>query len=163
MMADNLAYVLALEHSRTNSGQGEPRGKVFAFAHNSHLKCGPAQWQLGPDLLTWWPAGAHLTQTLGPRYAVIATGVGVSEPNGISHPEPGTLEARLAAAPGPIRFIPTREGNGLAPAAVTALPTRSASTRNPTYFAFTRQSLTDFDALAVLNSIAYNRGGPALR
>ena len=52
MMADNLAYIVARERGR---------GKVLAFAHNSHLQRGPARWQLGPDLLEWWPArsGCH--------------------------------------------------------------------------------------------------------
>ena len=51
MMADNLAYAVTRERGR---------GKVLAFAHNSHLKRGQAQWQLGPHALAWWPAGAHL-------------------------------------------------------------------------------------------------------
>ncbi|MDD1750739.1 MAG: erythromycin esterase family protein, partial [Methanothrix sp.] len=45
MMADNLAYVVSRERGR---------GKVLAFAHNSHLQRGKAEWQLGTDLLTWW-------------------------------------------------------------------------------------------------------------
>ena len=154
MMADNLAYMASRERGR---------GKVLAFAHNSHLKCGRAQWQLGPDLLIWWPAGAHLNEMFGPRYAVIGSAVGVSDANGIGPPEAGTLEARLTAAPGPARFIPTHKGQGLPPSEIAALPTRSGSTKNLSYFALTPQSLTDFDWLAVLNSTAYNRGGPPLQ
>jgi erythromycin esterase-like protein len=45
MMADNLAYAVSRERGR---------GKVLAFAHNSHLKRTKAEWQLGTDLLTWW-------------------------------------------------------------------------------------------------------------
>src|SRR5205814_9580343 len=126
------------------------RGKVLAFAHNSHLKCGEAQWQLGPDLLIWWPAGAHLHEMFGPRYAVMGSAVGVSEANGIGPPETGTLEARLTAAPGPARFIPTHRGQGLPTSAIDALPTRSGSTKNPTFFALTPQSFTDFDWFAIL-------------
>jgi len=52
LMADNLAYVAARERGQ---------GKVLVFAHNSHLKRGMSQWQLGSALNTWWPAGAHLS------------------------------------------------------------------------------------------------------
>jgi erythromycin esterase-like protein len=151
MMADNLAYIVSRERGR---------GKVLAFAHNCHLKRGKAAWQLGPDLLGWWPAGAHLQELLGPRYAVIGSAVGVSEANGIGPPEAGTLEARLTAAPGPARFIPTHHGHGLSASAIDALPTRSGSTQNASYFALTPQSLTEFDWLAVLDSTTYHRGGP---
>ncbi len=154
LMADNLAYMVSRERGR---------GKVLAFAHNSHLQRGKAQWQLGPDLLIWWPAGSHLNEMFGPRYAVIGSAVGVSDANGIGQPEAGTLEARLTAAPGPARFIPTHKGQGLPTSAIAALPTRSGSMKNPTYFALTPQSFTDFDWLAVLDSTAYNRGGPPLQ
>jgi erythromycin esterase-like protein len=154
LMADNLAYMVSRERGR---------GKVLAFAHNSHLKRGRAEWQIGPDLHRWWPAGSHLATMLGPRYAVIGSAVGVSEANGIGQPEAGTLEARLTAAPGPARFIPTHQGRGLPTAEIAALPTRSGSVKNPTYFALTPQSFTDFDWLGVVDSTAYQRGGPPLR
>jgi len=153
MMAENLAYLVARERGR---------GKVLAFAHNMHLQRGPARWQLGPHALAWWPAGAHLQVVLGPRYRVVGAALGASEANGLGRPEPGTLEARLTAAPGPARFIPTHQGQGLPAAEVAALPARSGSTRNHSYFALTPQSLTDFDGLAVLDSTAYTRGGPPL-
>ncbi|MFO0809942.1 MAG: erythromycin esterase family protein [Gemmataceae bacterium] len=153
MMADNLAYAVSRERGR---------GRVLAFAHNSHLKYGTAQWQLGPDLLTWWPAGSHLKEILGPRYAVIGSGIGISDANGIAAPEAGTLEARLTDSPGPARFIPTRRGQRLPAAEVAALPTRSGSVKNMTYFPLTPQSVTDFDGLAVLDSSVYSRGGPSL-
>ena len=127
------------------------RGKVLAFAHNSHLQLGKAQCQLGTYVLTWWPAGAQLQEMLGSRYAVIGTAVGVSDANGIGQPEAGTLEARLIA------------GHGLPSSEITALPTRSGSMKNPTYFPLTPQSFTDFDWLAVLNKTAYSRGGPPLQ
>jgi len=154
MMADNLAYLVSRERGR---------GNVLAFAHNSHLQRGKAQWQLGTDLLIWWPVGAHLNAMFGSRYAVIGSAVGVSDANGIGQPEAGTLEARLTAVPGPARFIPTHKGQGLPTSAIAALPTRSGSMKNPTYFALTSQSFTDFDWLAVLDSTAYNRGGPPLQ
>jgi hypothetical protein len=99
---------------------------------------------------------------LGPRYAVIGSALGVSEANGIGQPESGTLEAQLTAVPG-ARFIPTHKGQGLPTSAIAALPTRSGSMKNPTYFALTPQSFTDFDWLAVLDSTAYSRGGPPLQ
>ena len=144
MMADNLAYVLERERGR---------GRVLAFAHNAHLQRGSMQWQLGPGLQVWWPAGAHLTTMLGPRYAVIGTGVGTSPMYDLPPPEPGTLEAHLTAAPGPVRFVPTHQGQAFDAAALAALPTRSGSAKNPGYFPLTAKSLTDFDWLAVLDSI----------
>ncbi len=112
MMADNLSYILARE---------KDRGKVFAFAHNSHLKHGRTEWQLGTMLNGWWPVGAHLSARLGAGYAVIGSGAGVSEAHGIGLPESGTLEALLTAVPGPARCIPTHGGNGLL-ATVADLP-----------------------------------------
>ncbi|HKO24906.1 MAG TPA: erythromycin esterase family protein [Chloroflexota bacterium] len=154
LMSDNLAYIVARERGR---------GKVLAFAHNSHLQRGKAQMNAGTDVYTWWPAGSHLGEMFGPRYAVIGSAVGVSEANGIGRPEAGTLEARLTAVPGPARFIPTHKGQGLPTSAIAALPIRSGSMKNPTYFPLTPQSFTDFDWLVVLDSTAYNCGGPPLQ
>jgi erythromycin esterase-like protein len=150
-MADNLVYIVSHEP-----------GKVLAFAHNSHMKCGKAEWLWGTELNVWWPAGAHLHSLLGPRYAAIGSAVGVSDANGIGQPEAGTLEERLMAAPGSGRFIPTYKGQGLPTAAIAALPVRSGSARNLGYFPLTAQSLTDFDWLAVLDSTTYTRGWPPL-
>jgi hypothetical protein len=154
MMADNLEYIVTCERDR---------GKVLVFAHNSHLKLGKARWQLGPELLIWWPAGAHLNEIFGPSYAVIGSAVGVSDANGIGQPEAGTLEAQLTAVPGPVRFIPTRRSQGFPAEEIKELPTRSGSIKNPTYFSLTPQSLTDFDWLVILDSSAYARGGPLLQ
>jgi len=104
--------------------------------------------------LIWWPAGAHLNEMFGQRYAVFGSAVGVSDANGIGQPESGTLEARLTGMPGPARFIPTHRSQGLAASEIAALPVRSASTLNSTYFALTPQSFTDFDWLAVLDKTA---------
>jgi erythromycin esterase-like protein len=153
LMADNLAYIAAREHGR---------GRVFAFAHNAHLQRGRAELRFGADVCAWWPMGAHLNEMFGRRYAVIGSAVGVSEANGITSPEAGTLEARLTAAPGPARFIQTHRGEGLSAAAIAALPMRTGSTKNPSYCPLTGQSITDFDWLAVLDSTAYSRGGPPL-
>jgi erythromycin esterase len=152
-MADNLAYVVSRERRR---------GKVLAFAHNRHLQRGKAEWRFGTDVYAWWPAGSHLNEIFGSRYAVIGSAVGVSDANGIGQPEAGTLEALLTASPGPVRFIPTHKGQGLPNSAVAALPTRSGSRKNPTYFPLDPQSFTDFDGLAILDRVAYNRGGRPL-
>jgi erythromycin esterase-like protein len=148
LMADNVAYIVARERGR---------GKVLAFAHNAHLQRGKAQMPAGADVYTWWPAGAHLNEMFGPRYAVIGSAVGVSEANGIGLPEAGTLEARLTATPGPARFIPTHQGQGLPHAEIAALPMRAASLKNPSYITgLTPHSFTDFDWLAVLDSTTYS-------
>jgi erythromycin esterase-like protein len=152
-MADNLAYAVSRERGR---------GKVLAFAHNAHVQRGQIQNVWDGRLYSWWPAGAHLTEMFGPRYAVIGSAVGMSEANGIGQPEAGTLEARLTAVPGPALFIPTHQGHGLPPSDIVALPIRSRSSRNPTYFPLTPQSVTDFDWLAVVDTTAYTRGGPPL-
>ncbi len=143
MMADNLTYLVSRERGR---------GKVLAFAHNSHLKRGRAEWQLGPNHLAWWPAGSHLHQILGPRYAVIGSAVGACEANGIGQPEAGTLEARFTAQAGPVVFIPTHLGEGLPASEIESLPARSGNMKNPSYFPLTAQSFTDFDWLAVFRS-----------
>jgi erythromycin esterase-like protein len=153
LMADNLAYIVARERGR---------GKVLAFAHNSHLQGGKATLQLGNDVSIWWPVGAHLHEMLGSCYAVIGSAVGESLANGIGQPEPETLERHFTTLPGPIRFLPTHRGQGLPVSAIATLPIRSGSVKNPTYFALTSQRLIDFDWLVVLDSTAYSRGGPPL-
>lgn len=157
MMADNLAYIVARERDR---------GKVLAFAHNSHLGRGKAQLQFGVQfgagVYTWWPAGAHLNELFGPRYVVIGSAVGESPATGIGQPETGTLEGLLTAAPGPARFIPTHRGQGLPAEAIAALPTRSGSTKHPGYSPLTPRSFTDFDWLVVLDATTYSRGMPPL-
>lgn len=151
MMADNLAYIA-----------GRERGGVLAFAQNRHMQRGPVQWILGPNDIRWWPAGAHLRELLGSSYAVIGTGLGVSEENGIGEPAPGTLEARLSAAPGPLRFILTHQGQGLPQAEIAGLPTRVGSSKNFTYMPLDARSFSDFDGLIVLDSVRYSQGGPPL-
>jgi erythromycin esterase-like protein len=148
MMAENLAYIVSREQGR---------GNVLVFAHNSHLKRGKVQW--GNETLIWWPVGSHLHELFGRRYVVIGSAVGESLANGIGQPEAGTLEARFTSAPGPVRFIPTHQGQGLPASEIAALPTRSGSMKNPSYFALSPESFTDFDYLAVFDSTDYARGG----
>jgi len=129
MMAENLMYTIERE-----------RGKVFAFAHNSHLKRGIAEWQLGSHALRWWSAGAHMHHLLGNRYSMIGGGVGAGA-------EPNSLEAIIFSTAGPSRLIPTHLGAGLPVTKIARLQPRSASSMNPTYFPFTANSPTDFDWL----------------
>mgnify|MGYP000875205001 FL=1 len=153
IMADNIAYAVGRERGR---------GRVLVFAANGHVQRGQMRWQLGPHANVWWPAGAHLDAIFEAGYVVIGTGLGVSAENGIGQPEAGTLEARLMAAPGPARFVPTYRGAGLPTAEIDSLPVRSGSTKNSTYFPLTAQSLTDFDWLALLDEATYTPGGPPL-
>jgi hypothetical protein len=58
---------------------------------------------------------AHVTNKFvagrGPTsYEEIGTGIGVSDQKGIREPEASTLEARLIATPGPLRFTPLTRG-----------------------------------------------------
>ena len=140
MMADNAAYLLAREQARG--------GKLCLFAHNSHLQRGPAQWQLGPELNTWWPAGAHLAARLGAGYAVIGTALAAAPAQGVGPAEPGTLEAALASGPGPARLVPVPRDPALATA---PWPPRSRSASNSTYFPLPARALQDFDWLLVLS------------
>jgi erythromycin esterase-like protein len=153
MMADNLKQIVSRERGR---------GKVLVFAHNRHLQRGRAQWQLGPNNLLWWPAGAHLDEMFGPGWVVIGSGVGTSEENGIGQPEAGSLEARLTAAPGPVRFIPAHKGRAGSVPDTNGLAVRSGSQKNQTYFPLDGGSITDFDWLVVFDSVTYSRGGPVL-
>ena len=107
-------------------------------------------------------AGSHLKEILGERYAAIGSAVGVSDTNGIGRPEPGTLEALLTALPGPERFISTQWVQSLSDPESAALPVRSGSLKNPTYFPLTAKSLTDFDWLVALDGVRYSRGSPPL-
>src|SRR6266851_8402197 len=148
MMAENLAYIVSREQGR---------GNVLVFAHNSHLKRGKVQWQWGNETVSWWPVGSHLHELFGRRYAVIGSAVGESPANGIGQPEAGTLETRFTSAPGPVRFIPTHQGQGLPTEEIAALPIRSGSKKNRSYMEpLGAQSFTDFDWFAVLDTTAYN-------
>ena len=154
IMADNLEHVLALERGR---------GKVLVFAASGHLKRGMMEWHLPPEpgVKRWWPAGAHVTQSLGRRYAVVGMALGVSDDNAVAAPEPDTLEARLAREAGPL-FLPTHRGESPPPAEVAAMPVRSGSSLNPTYAPLTPESFADFEWLVFLDSTTYPRGAPPL-
>ena len=121
------------------------------------------EWHLPPEpgVKRWWPAGAQLTQSLGPRYAVIGMALGVSADNAIAAPEPDTLEARLSQVGGPL-FIPTHRGGRHRRPGVAGIPIRSGSALNPTYGPLTPESFADFEWLAFLDSTTYPRGAPPL-
>jgi erythromycin esterase len=154
IMADNLDHFVAQERGR---------GKVLAFAASGHLKRSIVQWTLPPgqEVKEWWPAGSHITQRFGSRYAVIGQALGVSEENAIGEPEEGSLEAMLTKEGGAM-FIPTHRGEGLPTAEIAGLPVRSGSTLNPTYAMLTPVSFSDFEWLVVFDSTAYPRGAPSL-
>jgi erythromycin esterase len=154
IMADNLEHFLALERGG---------GKVLVFAASGHLKRAMVEWRLPPEpgVKKWWPAGAQLTQSLGPRYAVIGMALGSSDDNAIAAPEPDTLEARLSTVGGPL-FIPTHRDEAPPPAEVADMPVRSGSSLNPTYGQLTAESFADFEWLAFLDSTTYPRGAPPL-
>lgn len=154
IMADNMNYIVSRERGR---------GKVMVFAHNGHLKRGEVHWQMGDEALVWLAVGTHLNEMFGPRYVVIGSALGTSPANGIGQPEPGTLEEKLTAAPGPVRFIPTHQGQGLNAEEIAALPVRSASEKNRSYLEqLNAQSFGDYDWLAVLDTATYSRGWPSL-
>jgi len=154
IMADNLEHVVARERGR---------GGVLVFAGAGHLKRSPMHWHLPPepDTKEWWPAGSHLAESLGSRYAVIGMALGASADNGIDEPEPDTLEARLARA-GDALFVPTHRGRPMPLGEIAALPVRTGSTLNPTYSPLSPASLTDWDWLVFLRSTTYPRGAPPL-
>ena len=154
IMADNLRHFVALERGR---------GKVFVFSASGHLKRGTMQWHLPPgdDVKQWWPAGAHVTQAIGDRYAVIGMALGSSEANGVAAPELGTIEGGLAAAGGSF-FVPTHRGSGAPAPEVEIAKERAGSTLNPTYAPLTQASFEDFEYLLFLESTSYPRGGPSL-
>ena len=58
--------------------------------------------------------------------------------------------------------MPSLRGRGLSASEIEALPIRSGSGKNPTYFPLTPKSLVDFDSLAFLSAMGYSRGGPEL-
>ncbi len=151
LMADILAHIIR-----------RVPGRVLVFAHNRHLQLGLATWQLGPTLLKWWPAGAHLREEFGSAYVVAGACLLSSPENGIGEPEPGTLEAQLGQRPETAFVLPTHAGHAVPEAAVQALTTRSGSTRNSTYMPLNRDSITDFDWLAYVRTTPYARGGPTL-
>lgn len=144
MMADNLSYI---------ASQARQGGRVLIFAHNSHLQRRKVEWQFGGEQVHWWPSGAHLDALYGPRYAAIATAVGVSPDNGIGEPEAGTLEALLTETGSPVTLLPTHRGRGLPSDVLNVLPSRSGSTKNWSYSALSPRHVADFDRLVMFREV----------
>lgn len=147
-MADNLTYLVEREQGR---------GKLMVFAHNGHLQRGKSVWpccglKFGEDVYEWWPAGSQVAQSLGRRYAVIGSGVGVSDVYELGKPEEGTIEALLTNDKAPGVLIPTHLGQGFAEGAVAGVRTRSGTMKNLSYTSLTSQSFSDFDWLNVLKA-----------
>ena len=152
-MADNLTYLVEREQGR---------GKLMVFAHNGHLQRGKSVWpccglKYGEDIYEWWPAGAQVAQSLGRRYAVIGSGVGVSDAYELGVPQAGSIEALLTNSKASGVLIPTHLAQGFAEGVVAALPTRSGTMKNLSYTALTAQSFSDFDWLNVLKSAQTTR------
>ncbi len=90
LQADNLSYVVSRERDR---------GRVLAFAHNSHMKRGKAEWQLGTELVFRSPLKALLT-CIGWPFSIrlVITVGGRLYKNGIRVPSRKTpFEIRLSA------------------------------------------------------------------
>jgi erythromycin esterase len=155
MMADTLEYLRDREQRRAG-------GKLLVFAHNKHLQRGIAGWQMGPQKISWWPAGGYLAQRMGAAYAVIGTALGSSADNALPAPEAGTLEAALLATPGPARAVAIYSAVLPNEAERAATPVRSGTAKNPSYFALNPESFTDFDYLIAIDETTYNRGGRPL-
>ncbi len=144
LMADNLLNILARE-----------KGKVLAFAHNSHLQTSYTSlpWY------QWWPAGSHLRLLLGNSFVTIAGALGTSFANGLERPEKETVEAALMELRSPAFLLITRPVKTLA---ASGLPARSPGSRNLSYIPISKESLQDFQALIFLPTVSYSRGATPL-
>lgn len=149
MMARNLSHIVSCVAG----------GRVLAFAHNTHLQRRRVEWQFGEEQVRWDPCGLRIDGKFGPRYASIATAVGVSPENGIAEPEAGTLEALLTEAGAPVTLLPTQRGHGLPTEALKALPSRSGSKKNWSYSALSPHHIEDFDWLVMFSEVTANRRG----
>ncbi|MFN8536321.1 MAG: erythromycin esterase family protein [Thermomicrobiales bacterium] len=153
IMADNLAYTVARERGR---------GRVLAFAHNQHLqRTQPIEWQLGPQLLTWWPAGA----TSAPSSArATPPSAPASAPPRQRHRPARTRHPRSPAhRPARPRPLPPHPPGPAPPRPRHRRPPHPhRQPQEPRLLPLTPASLTNFDALTFLHTTTYNRGGPPL-
>jgi erythromycin esterase len=149
MMARNLSHIASCVAG----------GRVLIFAHNTHLQRRKVEWQFGEEQVHWEPSGLRIDAEFGPRYASIATAVGVSTENGVGEPEAGTLEAHFVETGAPVTLIPTHRGHGLPTEALHALPSRSGSTKNWSYSALSPRHIEDFDWLVMFREVTANRKG----
>eukprot|EP01117_Protostelium_nocturnum_P012752 TRINITY_DN4717_c0_g1_i1.p1 TRINITY_DN4717_c0_g1~~TRINITY_DN4717_c0_g1_i1.p1 ORF type:complete len:420 (-),score=125.91 TRINITY_DN4717_c0_g1_i1:124-1383(-) len=130
---------------------GKERGKMFLFAHNSHLQRTEAVW----PWFRFWPLGSRLSNKYGKKYYFIAGALGSSQPSGISDPEEGSLERHLLSeAKGEGLFIKL-DGRD-----VQELEKRSGSKKNMSYSPIDPSELVNIDALAFIKSVTWTRGAP---
>jgi len=124
------------------------RDPLLVFAHNQHVRRGPARWGLN-GMNGWWnPAGAHLARRLGPDYVVIATAIGSAPALGLDAPPANTVEGVLAAGGPAPRLVPTGELTKEIAAAGVDLTTRT--TPNFRYIPLDHDLLDGFDAVLFL-------------
>jgi len=100
--------------------------------------------EIGTVEYAWWRRDHHLNEMFGPRYAVVGSALGVSDANGIIQPEAGTLEAKLTAVRGRRVSFQLAKARGFQHRQSQLFRFAQAD-KNPTYFALTPQSFTDFD------------------
>jgi erythromycin esterase-like protein len=148
-MAQNLEWIM--EQERT-------RGKIFIFAHDGHLQRSRFESTFRSHHFSAWPFGSQLNAKLGNRYAVIGSGLVVSDTtNGVARALPGTIEGRLASAAHPELLLPLRGVGAALERELAPLPVRSGSTTNPSFKPLTATSFTDFDWLYLRDSTGLAR------
>ena len=148
MMSENLRAIAAQEARR---------GPTLVFAHNSHLQKDrsslllPAGW--GGGTVSWWSAGAITAARMGDRYAFLASALGYAPDQGLSVPEPGTLEGALYAfAAGPCIFNSRRLAETLRGMGSEVVPRTDAST-NHGYFALDPDRLDGTDGIVFIRDV----------
>ncbi len=128
----------------TSSIASRSAARCLVFAHNSHLQRGEAAWPGQKywgtdDDCQWWPAGSHLAEILGPRYAVIGTAVGLRRKTASPPPKPEPWRPSSTRIAHSALLLP------ISGAHLRDLPTRSGSSQNPTYVPSTAGKPTHFD------------------
>lgn len=71
------------------------RGRVMAFAHNSHIQLAMSSMQLGPQRIQWETAGSILAKRHEGDYVSIVTSCGSSPARGVQAPPAGSIEDAL--------------------------------------------------------------------
>ncbi|CAM3705401.1 Erythromycin esterase [Deinococcus saxicola] len=139
MMTENLMAIAAHE---------APRGPTLVFAHNSHLQRGASRIRMDTMNADWWPAGAHLSESLGQQYAFIATSSG--EGAGLPAPQPDTLEGWLSGQSGAPTLYATQKLASLLPA---TLVKRTDTAGNRAYFPLASERISQIDGLLFLPTL----------
>lgn len=147
IIADNIKYIYERE---------KHKGKILLFAHNSHLQRSKAIW----PWYEFWPAGALLNDIFGSKYFVIGSSIGISEANGISKPEEGTLENVFMTSESSDFFISTKN---FSKTDLQKYQVRSVSKKNPGHSVLSAQSFKDFDYIVFLQTTPFAIGAPPLQ